>query len=121
MYPSYFSGKQLKIYINADYAGDCKTRRSRTGLVGKLTEAAISWTSQKQKSAVLSTTEAEYIAACEGAKECIWLSRLLSEIDSTDMPVLFIDNASALKLIRNPEFHKRSKYIAIKFHFVREK
>lgn len=35
--------------------------------------------------------------------------------------VLYIDNQSSIKLIRNPEFHKRTKHIDIKFHFIREK
>lgn len=34
---------------------------------------------------------------------------------------LFIDNQSAIRLIQNPEFHKRTKHIDIKYHFVREK
>lgn len=34
---------------------------------------------------------------------------------------LYIDNNSALKLTRNPEFHDKSKHIAIKHHFIREK
>ncbi|KFD56670.1 hypothetical protein M513_02346 [Trichuris suis] len=35
--------------------------------------------------------------------------------------MLKIDNAGAKKLVRNPEFHKRTKHIAVKYHFVREK
>lgn len=32
-----------------------------------------------------------------------------------------MDNQSAIKLIRNPEFHKRSKHVDIRYHFLREK
>jgi len=32
-----------------------------------------------------------------------------------------VDNQSTIKLIRNPEYHKRSKHIDIRYHFVREK
>ena len=35
--------------------------------------------------------------------------------------LLLLDNQSAIKLARNPVFHKRSKHIAIKYHSVREK
>ncbi|KAG5864215.1 hypothetical protein JTB14_031796 [Gonioctena quinquepunctata] len=31
-----------------------------------------------------------------------------------------VDNQSAIKLANNPEFHKRTKHIDIKYHFVRE-
>jgi hypothetical protein len=74
----------------------------------------VSWTSQLQKTTALSTTEAESIAASEGAKELVWLKRLLSELLSDfarRRPVLYIDNASAFKLIKNPEYHKMSKHI----------
>ena len=35
--------------------------------------------------------------------------------------LLLLDNQSAIKLAKNPVFHKRSKHIAIKYHFIREK
>lgn len=31
-----------------------------------------------------------------------------------------MDNESAVRLIKNPEFHKRSKHIDVRYHFVRE-
>lgn len=34
---------------------------------------------------------------------------------------LYIDNNSALKLTRNPEYHNKSKHIDVKHHFIREK
>ena len=34
---------------------------------------------------------------------------------------LAIDNNSALKLSKNPEFHSRSKHIDLKYHYIREK
>jgi len=35
--------------------------------------------------------------------------------------LLYIDNQSAIRLIKYPEFHKRTKYIDIRHHFIREK
>lgn len=32
-----------------------------------------------------------------------------------------MDNQSAIRLVKNPEFHKRSKHIDVRFHFIREK
>lgn len=44
------------------------------------------------------TTEAEYVAACEGAKELIWLQLLRSEIRTVNsIPVLFVDDMRAIK------------------------
>lgn len=110
-------------YSDADYAGDTETRRSTTGYIFTISGGAVSWASQRQSMVSLSTTEAEYIAASTATKELVWLRRLLNDVDSQcDQPsVLYIDNQSAIKLIRNPEFHKRSKHIDIRYHFVREK
>ncbi|KAF2896678.1 hypothetical protein ILUMI_09493 [Ignelater luminosus] len=63
---------ELEAFSEADYGGDVNTRRSRTRMVCKYSGAATTWMSQKQKCVVLSTTESEYIAACEGVKEVIW-------------------------------------------------
>ena len=112
----------LLTYSDADYAGDLKTRRSTSGVVCKYMGGAVSWLSQRQKSVALSTTEAEFMAASEAAKEIVWLSRLFAEITSLpNLPVLLMDNLSDVKLSKNPAFHKRSKHIEVRHYFVREK
>jgi hypothetical protein len=35
--------------------------------------------------------------------------------------VLYVDNLSTIKLIKNPVYHKRSKHIEVRHFFVREK
>jgi len=108
---------------DSDYAGVLDTRRSTTGYVFKLVSGAITWGSLRQITVSLSTTEAEYIATCEAVKEALWLKQLLrdSGCQCDKAIVIKVDNQSAIKLIRNPEFHKRSKHIDIRYHFVREK
>ncbi|UYV78722.1 hypothetical protein LAZ67_16002545 [Cordylochernes scorpioides] len=104
----------LESFSDADFAGDPETRRSTSGVVCKLAGGAISWLSQKQISVSLSTTEAELVAASNTAKEVIWLNRLFSEISPlNEQPIIKVDNASTIKLIKNPEFHKRTKHIEI--------
>ncbi|XP_055840392.1 uncharacterized protein LOC129908114 [Episyrphus balteatus] len=69
-----------------------------------------------------STTEAEIVAANEAAKETIWLKRLFKGIfELKDVPVIQVDNSAAVRLSQNPEFHRRTKHIAIKHFFIREK
>ena len=115
-------GGELLVYSDADFAGDLKSRRSRSGVVSMYAGGPISWFSRKQNCIVLSTTEAEYIAGCEAAKEAIWLARLMKEMGQTiDVPQLLIDNMSAVKLAGNPQFHRRTKHIDIRYHFLREK
>jgi len=71
----------------------------------------------------LSTTEAEYVAASTATREAIWIRKLLSDIGypCDKETTLYVDNQSAIQLVRNPVFHKRTKHIDIHFHFVREK
>ena len=81
----------------------------------------ITWSSQKQKTIVLSTTETEHVAASECIKDILWLQQLLSDLgESYDYTTLNIDNQTAIKLNNNPVYHKRTKHIDIKYNFVRE-
>lgn len=118
------SGIDLKLcgYNDADYAGDIETRRSTSGYVFLIGNSIISWGSERQKSVALSTTESEYISAAHAMKELVWLHRLF-EILSTnlDKPAFLMDNQSAIRLVENPEFHKRTKHIDVRYRFIREK
>src|SRR5271169_2914569 len=58
---------------DADWAGDVNTRRSTTGYVVMLNNGAIAWRSKRQVTVALSTTEAEYMAVTEAAKELKWM------------------------------------------------
>jgi hypothetical protein len=112
------------VFSDADFAGDKVTRRSTAGVIAIVANGAVSWTIQLQKTTVLSTTEADIIAASEGAKEIVWLKRLLSELLSDfaeKTPVLYIDNSSAIKLTKSPVYHKRSKHIEVRHFYVRER
>nr|GFB24257.1 copia protein [Tanacetum cinerariifolium] len=52
----------LTAYANADHAGCQDTRRSTSGSAQFLGDKLVSWSSKKQKSTAIPTTEAEYIA-----------------------------------------------------------
>ena len=113
-------------FSDADYAGCLETRRSTSGVVCKIGTGAVNWMSRKQQSVSTSTTEAELMAASDGAKEVIWISRVWNELHSTNeaklkIPILFVDNMGTIKLIRNNEFHRRTKHIEIRHFWVRER
>nr|GFA95079.1 uncharacterized mitochondrial protein AtMg00810-like [Tanacetum cinerariifolium] len=56
------SSVALTAFTDADHAGCQDTRCSTSGNVQFLGERLISWSSKRQKSAAISSTEAEYIA-----------------------------------------------------------
>nr|GEX51192.1 retrovirus-related Pol polyprotein from transposon TNT 1-94 [Tanacetum cinerariifolium] len=58
---------------DADHAGCQDTRRSTSGSVQFLGERLISWSSKRQKSAAISSTEAEYIALSGCCAQILWI------------------------------------------------
>lgn len=99
---------------------DPVTRRSTSG--NMLGASAISWGSQRQKCVTLSSTEAEYVAAAQAVKEMVWIDRLMVDILSKcENPSMLVDNQSEIRLIKNMEFHKRTKHIDVMYNFIREK
>lgn len=111
-------------YVDSDWAGDVDDRISYTGYVFKLPGMAITWEARKQKTIVLSSTEAEYMALCEAAKEVVYLRNFLAKLQFSDEvagpTAVYCDNQGAQKLMKNPVFHQRTKHIDIKHHYVRE-
>lgn len=122
-YKSGGSEAELIGFSDADYASDIETRRSTTGYIFYIANGPVSWSSQRQKMVVLSTTEAEYVAAATATKEAMWLRKLLNDISHSceKETTIYVDNQSAIRLVKNPEFHKRTKHIDIRYHYIREK
>lgn len=120
----YSAGKithQLQVYADADYGGDLNDRRSRTGVTAILNGAPVMWICRKQKCVATSTTESEYVAASTTSKEAVWIRRLLNDLGKLHPgpTPLFNDNQSAIRLVRNPEYHKLTKHIDLHYLCVR--
>lgn len=109
-------------FCDSDWAGDIDGRRSVTGYCFSLGSGVISWISKKQPTVALSSTEAEYKAACFASCEALWLRRLLGDMGAVQQQttVLLCDNQSCIAIARNPVFHARTKHIEVQYHFVRE-
>ena len=52
----------MRVFVDADHAGDLITRRSRTGFIVFLNGAPIYWSSKKQTSCETSTFGSEFVA-----------------------------------------------------------
>ena len=87
----YSSGSLETIgYTYSDFQGYIDSRKSTSGYVFTLNGGAICWRSVKQTCVADSTTEAEYVAASEAAKEAVWLKKFLMDlqvIPSADRPI----------------------------------
>ncbi|MCO5611828.1 hypothetical protein L7F22_066087 [Adiantum nelumboides] len=88
----------------------------------KYIKGIVSWISKKQPTVALSSTEAEYKAACFAACEAVWLRRILTDlgVQVAIATTLQCDNQSCMAIAKNPVFHARTKHIEIQYHYVRE-
>ena len=81
----------------------------------------MSWQSRLQKCVSLSTTEAELIVVVEACKELLWMNLFLGElVCAQERYVLYCDSQSAIHLGKNSTFHGRSKYIDVRYHWIRD-
>ena len=110
-------------FSDSDFAGDLTDRKSTTGQVHKLAGAAVHWSSTKQPSVALSTSEAEYIAASEAARSLVHLRVLLAGIGcAQEKPTLLIgDNTVAIAMVTDEGRVARRKHIDVIHHFIRDK
>jgi hypothetical protein len=113
---------KVEAYTDSDLGGDKKDSKSTTGYCVYMNGNLVSWCAKKQDTVAVSTTEAEWMAACECMKEVIWLCELLSEIGiQVEKPAtMFEDNQSTIKVCENDIMHDRSKHVRIKYHRIRQ-
>jgi hypothetical protein len=116
-------GARLIGYSDSDYAGDINNSHSTSDVLFFLGSSLVSWHSLKQRMVVMSSCEAEYVAATSAATQGVWLAWLLADLrQEVVKPVeLRVDNQSALALMKNPVFHERSKHIKVRYHYVRQR
>src|SRR5277367_2092106 len=113
-------GMKLELWSDANWGGE-EGRESVSGFVATIAGGAVTYSSKKQGSVALSSTESEYMALLHALKELIWLHRFLNELghNINDQNVIYCDNQGAIALAHNPEHHARTKHIDIQYHFVR--
>ncbi|GJR99687.1 retrovirus-related pol polyprotein from transposon TNT 1-94 [Tanacetum coccineum] len=111
----------LTAYVDADHAGCRDTRRSTSSSAQFLGDKLVSWSSKKQTSTSISSTEAEYIAMSGCCAQILWMRSQLSDYGFAYNRIpLYCDNKSAIALCCNNVQHSRSKHIDIRHHFIRE-
>jgi hypothetical protein len=111
-----------EVYTDASFACREKERKSVSGYCIKMAGACISWSSSKQDSVALSTTESEIIALSEGLKESEWFYHILQELGFTHkLPIqVWCDSQGAIKTCVNPGNHKSTKHIETRHLYGRD-
>ncbi|KAL4565967.1 hypothetical protein LXL04_030074 [Taraxacum kok-saghyz] len=102
-------------YSDAYHAGCPIDRKSTSGGCQFLGHRLSSWSSKKQCSVAISSTESEYVAADSLDQK----STAGLRIKFTNTPI-FCDNTSAISITKNPVQHTKTKHIEICYHFLRD-
>jgi hypothetical protein len=103
---------------DSDWASCRKTRNAITGAIVMLAGAAIGYKTKFQKAVALSSTEAEWVAACEVGKMILYFRSLLEDLGQPqhNATVMFEDNRGALFMANAQQASTRTRHIDIK-HF----
>jgi hypothetical protein len=117
-----YDDNHLSGYTDNDFAGSLDDRKITSGHVFHLGMNLISWASKKQPIVSISSTEVEYVIATSTSCQVEWLRRILNDMSHTEKEPtpIFCDNTSTIALSKNHVFHKKSKHIDTRFHFIRK-
>jgi hypothetical protein len=112
----------ITIYTDSDWAGDKDNRISITGYIVFLMGVAVLWKSQAQRSVSLSSSEAEYYALAEAAKDVKFVVKVLISMGiPVQLPVIIrVDNMGAIFMSQNGSATSRTRHVDTRYHFVRE-
>ena len=125
-------------YVDADFQGgwnantateDSTTAKSRSAYIVMYAGCPIVWASKMQTDIALSTTESEYSALSEAAREVLWLMNLMTEVKDRMVPgtidvptikcTIFEDNEGAKAMATAPKMRPRTKHINGRMHHFR--
>jgi hypothetical protein len=106
---------------DSNYAKDENDRKNISGRINTIGGMISNWSSKKQATVSLSSTEAEYQALSECAQEAMFTQALLKEITGLqNTAIIYEDNLGAIYLVKNYQVSARTKHIDIRHHYVRD-
>jgi hypothetical protein len=109
-------------YSDSDFVELKDKRHSTRRYVFMLIEETIVHSSKQQLIIVLSSCEIEYMILSKTAKKVIWIKEFLRELKFRDdqIVLIFAENKSAIDLIINRLYHKKTKHIEMRWHWIRK-
>ena len=112
--------RALFAFSDSDWASDLDDRKSTTGYCIFIGLCLVAWKALKQDLTALSTPHAEYVALAFTCQVILFFRDMLKEIgfERSGPTTIFVDNLSAKYIAEGVT--KKSKFIDIKFHFIRD-
>ena len=113
----------MNAYTDAYWGGNIDDKRRTSGGALFLGRRLFTWTSKKKSCTSQSIAEAEYVTAAINYTNIVWIKHLLKGMkgEITKPVILYYDNTSAINISKNHVMHAKTKHIAIKYHYVRER
>ena len=120
VYQRHVDAPPIEVYTDSDFAND-DDGKSTTGYIIKVFGNTITWCSKKQSIIALSSTEAEYIAACAATCEMLWALNVLTDLKiNVPRPIPIYEDNRACILISKNLATKRTRHYKTKLLFLRE-
>ena len=106
----------LQGMVDSDWAGDTAHRKSVSGIILTIAGGCILYKTKYQDTLALSTTEAEFTAACDAGKCILYVRSILDEINvpQDNATTLYIDNNGALLMGNAQKPTRRTRHMDLK-------
>jgi hypothetical protein len=118
-------GLHLEVASDALFADNSSDRKSLQGYTIRLYGGLIAWKASKQDTVTTSTTEAELLALSQVAKEAIFITRLIRELQ-VDLPqktiTIHCDNIQTISLVtkETSKLQTKLRHVDIHNHWLRQ-
>ena len=120
VYQGQMGSTQPCVFTDSDWGSE-KDGLSRAAWLTKVAGGVVTWYSKKLPLVATSSTEAEYKALSEGAKEAMWFNNLLGELGlHTHKITIYCDNQAAMQVSKNPVQHHKTRHFKLSWHYVRQ-
>ncbi len=117
--------RSLKDYTNLNWAEDQNIRRSISKYAFNVNNEIINWFSKRQSIVTLFICEIKYTKQTLAVKKIIWLRNLMiqltNDVEYFQTIMIYEDDQNVIALIKNFQFHARTKHIDIQIHLIKEK
>ena len=113
----------IRMYVDANYAGDGANRRSRSGFFIFVNEAPIAWYSKKQTRIENSVFGSEFIAMRTGLETVQGIRyklRMMSVPLTTPSLHIYGDNMSVIYNTSRPAYTLKKMADSVCYHYIRE-
>jgi len=117
-----FGINELGGYVDASFAGDHDTRKSKTGFVMFLNGGPVSWKAKDQSIVALSTTDSEIDAAVRAIREVKGIRAQLFDLNLEQQrpTILYEDNAATICISHSASLRDATKHLGYRRSFLRD-